>query len=207
MSSNLGDGPETFPLDGLAEPKGDGDRPAPSWSADEERPRTQRERLFLELWTRLVAMGDEARRRVLDELVSLAGMASAPDPDRLPITADDAARLAAHPLIEIGAHTVSHPSLTDLDPASQHAEIVGSKRAIEGIIGKPVRFFSYPYGRFNDVTLGIVREAGFAIACTSRPAPATAFSARHALPRLQVMDDDGPAFVRRLRQDVRLSAD
>ncbi len=204
---DLGRGPETFPLSDPADGKGEGDAPTPAWRADDEPPRTQRQRLFLELWTRLVVMRDDARRRILDELVSLAGVASAPDPERLPIAADDVARLAAHPLIEIGAHTMSHASLTDLDPTDQHAEIAGSKQALEGIIGKPVRFFSYPYGRFNDVSLAIVREAGFAIACTSRPAAATAFSARHALPRLQVMDDDGPAFIRKLHQDVRPGAD
>ena len=198
---DLGRGPETFPLDDVSEPKGDADRP-PAWKADdEEPPRTQRERTLS--WSSGTALSRWGRSaRPASSARSLAGVASAPEPDRLPITADDVARLAAHPLIEIGAHTMSHPSLIDLDPADQHAEIVGSKRRLEAIVGKPVRFFSYPYGRFNDASLGIVREAGFAIACTSRPAPATAFSARHALPRLQIMDDDGQTFVRKLQHDV-----
>ncbi len=195
---DLGRGPETFPLDDVSEPTG---ALASAWKADDEEPRTQRERTYLELWNRLVVMKEEARRPAIEALVALAGVAGAPGPERLPMTADDVARLAAHPLIEIGAHTMSHPSLIDLDPADQHAEIVGSKAALEAIAGKPVRFFSYPYGRFNHASLGIVREAGFAIACTSRPAPATAFSARHALPRLQIMDDDGQTFVRKLQHD------
>ena len=206
IALDLGSGEEAFALEETSDSCAVGGPVDTEWRADREVPSTPRQRLFLALWHRLVVMTEAFRQPILDELVSRAAVDPIPNPERLPITAEDVARLSAHPLIEIGAHTVSHASLVDLDPADQHAEIVGSKLAIEKIVGKPVRFFSYPYGRRNDVTVDITRRAGFAIACTSDHAAATAFSRRHCLPRLQVTDDDGETFIRKMRQSVGLTA-
>jgi peptidoglycan/xylan/chitin deacetylase (PgdA/CDA1 family)/glycosyltransferase involved in cell wall biosynthesis len=206
LALDLGRGEETFALEETPRSCAAGSAVGNEWRAHQDVPSTPRQQLLLALWDRLVVMTEAFRQPVLDELISWAAVDPIPNPERLPLTAEDVARLAAHPLIEIGAHTVSHVSLIDLDPAAQHAEIVGSKLAIEKIIGKPVRFFSYPYGRRNDVTIDITRRAGFTIACTSDPAAATAFSRRHCLPRLQVTDDDGETFIRKVRQSVGFTA-
>ena len=197
---DMGKGDEAFALeDSPSSAQGNVNK---EWRADVDDPSTPRQRLFLALWHRLVVMNDAARRSVLDALVSWADPGSRPDPHSLPLTADDVARLSTHPLIEIGAHTMSHASLPDLAPAEQHAEIVGSKLAIEKITGKPVRLFSYPYGRHDKSAIDIVRRAGFVLACTSEPAAATAFSRRYRLPRLQIADDDGENFISKVYQAV-----
>ena len=67
---------------------------------------------------------------------------------------------------EIGAHTLTHPRLPTLSiPEAKH-EIAGSKKRLEDLFGVHVKHFSYPYGDYNDAVVDLVREAGFATACT-----------------------------------------
>lgn len=48
--------------------------------------------------------------------------------------------------IDFGAHTISHPLLSDLTPEDVEKETLGSKAAIEAKIQKPVVAFAYPFG-------------------------------------------------------------
>jgi len=70
--------------------------------------------------------------------------------------------------ISFGAHTVSHPKLSELSDALATQEIVTSKQVIEERLGEPCNHFAYPYGLFNDQTCKIVKEAGFKLACSTR---------------------------------------
>ena len=56
---------------------------------------------------------------------------------------------------EIGCHTHSHFDLARLDRQYWEAEIQGSRRELEDLIGRPVVHFAYPYGmrRFFTVPL------------------------------------------------------
>ena len=70
------------------------------------------------------------------------------------------------PLIEFGAHTVSHPRLTELSAAQTVDEIKNSISTLEQKIGKPVTTFAYPFGTRNDFSRDIVeimKQSG----CTS----------------------------------------
>ncbi|MFH2035094.1 MAG: polysaccharide deacetylase family protein [Candidatus Zixiibacteriota bacterium] len=51
--------------------------------------------------------------------------------------------------IEIGSHGLSHTSLTDLSPRMLEIELRHSKTGLEDIIGRPVKYISYPFGRYN----------------------------------------------------------
>jgi peptidoglycan/xylan/chitin deacetylase (PgdA/CDA1 family) len=73
--------------------------------------------------------------------------------------------------VGIGAHTVSHPILSQLDPQEARAEIEGSWKAIRSHCGRPPRAFAYPNGRvedYSDAVIAAVREAGFTCAVTTR---------------------------------------
>ena len=50
---------------------------------------------------------------------------------------------------DFGSHSVTHSDLTKLSPGAVGQEIQSSKKAIEEVIGKEVRIFSYPYGFYN----------------------------------------------------------
>jgi peptidoglycan/xylan/chitin deacetylase (PgdA/CDA1 family) len=63
--------------------------------------------------------------------------------------------------IEIGAHTVTHPNLRQMKLEEAEHQIVKSKEEIEKHLGRPVRFFSYPFGGYTDQVLKTVENAGF----------------------------------------------
>lgn len=63
--------------------------------------------------------------------------------------------------IEIGAHTVNHPFLTDLSEDQQHYEILESKLELEKYTQREVRYFAYPNGDYDDMTIRLLKMAGF----------------------------------------------
>jgi peptidoglycan/xylan/chitin deacetylase (PgdA/CDA1 family) len=64
---------------------------------------------------------------------------------------------------EIGSHSLSHVDLT-LRPDRQEDEIVGSRRQLESLLGVPVLSFAYPFGAYDESSLGYVRLAGYVAA-------------------------------------------
>jgi len=91
-------------------------------------------------------------------------------------------------LIEVGAHTVSHPSLPALDRASQIAEIRGSRDRLAELLGREVRLFSYPFGAHDRTTVESARAAGTACACTTVGDGVQSSGDPYRLPRLYVGD-------------------
>jgi peptidoglycan/xylan/chitin deacetylase (PgdA/CDA1 family) len=71
--------------------------------------------------------------------------------------------------IGFGSHTLNHPRLSTLDRESAGTEIRESKRTLERRLGVKVEHFAYPYGDLCGETVELVREAGYALACTIRP--------------------------------------
>ena len=63
--------------------------------------------------------------------------------------------------LDLGAHTISHPYLDQLERELQQQEIVESKRTLDQLAGTPVRYFAYPGGEYNQDSLEVVKAAGF----------------------------------------------
>jgi peptidoglycan/xylan/chitin deacetylase (PgdA/CDA1 family) len=62
--------------------------------------------------------------------------------------------------IELGAHTRRHADLGPIvDDDQLHDEIVGSKRDLESIIGRAVRYFAFPYGLRPNLSQAAFRTA------------------------------------------------
>jgi peptidoglycan/xylan/chitin deacetylase (PgdA/CDA1 family) len=85
--------------------------------------------------------------------------------------------------LAFGAHTLTHPDLTQLPDNRLEAEVVNSKATIEDALGTPVACFAYPYGRHNRQSRDIVRQH-FTCACSDKLGLVTAASDRHALERV-----------------------
>jgi len=68
---------------------------------------------------------------------------------------------------QIGAHTKTHPNLTTLSKEDMEDQIASCKTEIEKNIGKPVKFFSYPAGKFDDTVISVVKDSGFSGAVTT----------------------------------------
>ena len=70
---------------------------------------------------------------------------------------------------EIGAHTRSHPHLTELSDEELDLEGAGSRDDVAARAGRAPETFAYPYGDHDDRVVASVRRAGFSGACTVRP--------------------------------------
>ncbi len=67
---------------------------------------------------------------------------------------------------EIGAHTLTHPVLTQIDLSAARREITASRDWLQDVIGAPVSAFCYPKGALNPSVRALVAEAGFTVART-----------------------------------------
>lgn len=89
--------------------------------------------------------------------------------------------------VTIGAHTVSHPILAELDDEQALAEITQSRRALQALVDDPIDLFAYPNGRpdidYSARTVSLVRRAGFAAAVSTAAGVCTAASDPLQLPR------------------------
>src|SRR5262249_17752614 len=115
-------------------------------------------------------------------------------------------QLAKGGLVEIGAHTVTHPALAELPAAAQRSEIQGSKTRLQGILGCAVTSFAYPYGfrrHYTPETATIVQEAEFGSACSGSSGLVWRDADRFQLPRVSVRDWVGAAFESRLQEWFR----
>ncbi|HTL18824.1 MAG TPA: polysaccharide deacetylase family protein [Patescibacteria group bacterium] len=70
---------------------------------------------------------------------------------------------------EIGSHSLSHPFLTKVAHQTAREEIAASRKKLEDLFGRRVDHFCYPYGDWNEIVRDLVREAGYATACTTMP--------------------------------------
>lgn len=118
--------------------------------------------------------------------------------DRRRFPALDVARLielVASGLVEIGAHSHTHPILSRLAPEAVEQEIDTSRHYLEDILQRPVSHFAYPNGQAADIPLcapSHLRAAGFACGLStiwrSWNQPADRFMMR----RIMVHPDDTP---------------
>jgi peptidoglycan/xylan/chitin deacetylase (PgdA/CDA1 family) len=155
---------------------------------------------YLEVWRALAPLAHEVRRDALDQLSAWSGVPRSPREDHRPMTRAEVVRLAEHPLVDVGAHTVSHPRLPDLSPAGQWDEIVRSRERLELLLTRPVRSFCYPFGAWTRAMRSLVRDARFSSATTVVAETTWRRSHPFSLPRFVVRDCDGAEFERQLRR-------
>jgi peptidoglycan/xylan/chitin deacetylase (PgdA/CDA1 family) len=106
-----------------------------------------------------------------------------------PLSWEQVGELARHG-IDLGAHTLTHRSLTLLPEDEIRHEVLGSREAIEQHAGVSVRTFCYPRGHFDERVKQIVRDAGFEVACTTLPGCVTPNTHPFSLRRTFVARDD-----------------
>ncbi|MDO8562163.1 MAG: polysaccharide deacetylase family protein [bacterium] len=94
--------------------------------------------------------------------------------------------MEASGLVAIEPHTKSHPKLTQLPREEAREEIVGSKKAVEQLLGRPATLFAYPYGDFNGETKTLAKECGLACAVTVEEGTVSPDSDAFRLPRVSI---------------------
>lgn len=84
---------------------------------------------------------------------------------------------------EIGAHTQTHPYLSQLNSTDQQTEIQGSRNDLLAMNVGPITSFAYPFGDYNDTTLSLVKSDGFSDAAATIDGDATLISDKYQLER------------------------
>jgi peptidoglycan/xylan/chitin deacetylase (PgdA/CDA1 family) len=158
-----------------------------------------RQRIFRALFDLLYLLPSTQRWAILNELTAWADARHAARPTHRTLTAEEAVRLADGGLVEIGAHTMTHPVLAALSAAEQREEIQRSKARLEAVLEHEVVSFAYPHGSSTPEAAASVGEAGFVCACSSQPDAVFRGAQRFHLPRLGVRDWDGESFAQWLR--------
>ena len=105
------------------------------------------------------------------------------------LTATESTGLDGGPL-RLGAHSRTHPRLTELDQAAQEEEIAGSRRDLEERLGGPVEAFAYPYGKHDAAVREQAAKAGYAVALTDDQGRNRPSAPDHALRRVEVFGND-----------------
>ena len=88
----------------------------------------------------------------------------------LALSWDEVKQLAESPLCTIGAHTLNHVNLAEMDDDAAYQEILQSKQLLEEKTGKQVSHFAFPFGTANEVTereYALAQKAGFKTAVVS----------------------------------------
>ncbi len=167
-----------------------------TWTAETQG--ADRNRLHPAVWRWLRSLSGECREEALRLIEDWAGRPNPRDGRDRPLTAAELRELADGGVFSIGAHSVSHAPLPELTRAEKTAEIAGSRRACEEILGRPVSTFAYPFGELDGECQEEARGAGFRLACSTVPGPARVTAPRFALPRIAVGPWSGAELVERL---------
>jgi peptidoglycan/xylan/chitin deacetylase (PgdA/CDA1 family) len=174
------------------------DRPWPA-TTDEDR-----RALLAHLDERLHQRAPEVIAEAMARLHMWSGVPSTPRATHRRLNADEVARLAAHPLVTVGAHTVNHPCLAALSSDRQRYELGDNRDHLRRITGQTVDTVAYPFGTWRrDVkpaTRAIARELGFTHGVLSDSGQVHRWSDPLCLPRQTVRDWNGDEFARHLAE-------
>jgi len=157
-----------------------------------------RSQVFREVWSTFRRLGDGERKALLEELFGWSRLHPTGQVEDRPMTSSEVIALTEGGLIEIGAHTVTHPLMTTLSSEEKLRELYDSRSHCESLCGGGVDHFSYPHGVYDQKSVDAVQALGFSVACTSRPGNVKKGTNLMELPRVQVLDWDSNKFMNEL---------
>lgn len=173
-----------------------------NWHVGMKEDPTPRHQAYRELHRLVRPLSHEEREKALTMLRAQAKNGGQPRPMYRALTPEEVCKLAEGGLVEVGAHTVTHPVLSGLPVDVQKREIAESRQTLETLLGQEIVAFAYPYGGRSDVgemAVRLAQETGFRLAFANVPGIALLRSDPFWLPRFLVRDWEGETFERRLR--------
>jgi peptidoglycan/xylan/chitin deacetylase (PgdA/CDA1 family) len=117
-----------------------------------------------------------------------------------PMTREELAKITASGLVQLGAHTRSHPLLAARSLREQADEINGSINDLKDWLGETPTTFAYPFGAprsdYSRETVKLVEATAVRGALSTRALPVTAASHPYELPRFFVSNHPVDVFER-----------
>lgn len=145
---------------------------------------------LLRLVQRLRARPADVRAGLIDRLEALARTV-APERGRLFLTWDELRSLPDDG-VELAAHTASHPNLTLCDTDEVRREISGGRERVREMTGVAAESFAYPYGKYDDRAVEVVKELGFRRACSTVGGWFGPGGDAYLVPRVNLHEDVAP---------------
>jgi len=134
----------------------------------------EKTKAFNDIVDEMAGLRAAARDGAIKALAAAAGIDFAADIDRRMLSWDEVVKLGRSGRVEIGAHTVTHPTLARLEEEEARAEMAQGRAALERALDKKIKHFAYPFG---DGAANGAREErlaaalGFDTAVTTRRGP------------------------------------
>jgi len=153
---------------------------------------------YSKVWQPMQMMPEDQLFEALDTLRNWCGWTGRPRDTHRAMTSDELNKLVEGDVIDVGGHTVRHPYLPGLPIEEQRQEILQGKSELEANIGREVSTFSYPFNSHTPDTESIIRESGYAVACSGFERSVWQNDDPVLLPRFAAEEMDGPAFERSL---------
>ena len=169
------------------------------WHIERQDDPSPRQHLFRTLYAELSALPGGERQLAMDELSAWTGAEPTARRSHRTLTTEELILLQENGLVDVGAHTMTHPYLATLCGAEQDREIRQSKECLEAILGRPVTTFAYPHGSTTPESVAVLNEAGFVGACCSHSDAVWRDADPFCLPRVVVRDWSWKPFKRWLR--------
>jgi peptidoglycan/xylan/chitin deacetylase (PgdA/CDA1 family) len=95
--------------------------------------------------------------------------------------------------IHFGAHTHSHPILTEISLNEVEQEIIQSKKMLKNKLGKPPKHFAYPLGQsktFNSLIMDLLKKHDYNLACSTIWGTRNENTNMYALQRIRIDNCD-----------------
>jgi peptidoglycan-N-acetylglucosamine deacetylase len=67
---------------------------------------------------------------------------------------------------EVSVHSANHPNLPDIKKIDVISELLEDRKALEKLVGYPVRGMAYPFGNYNDEVIDVVKDLNIEYART-----------------------------------------
>ncbi|MGH9463242.1 MAG: polysaccharide deacetylase family protein [Vicinamibacteria bacterium] len=170
-----------------------------TWRANGTDDPTPRHVIVRALNKRLYKLPEIEKRQILDQLFTWANASPEGRPSSQTLSPEELICVEDGGLVDVGAHSVTHPVLSALPAATQRDEITLCKFQLEEILGHKVSSFCYPHGAYTAETVALVRSAAFTSACSVVSRPVGPNADPFQLPRIHIRDWDGYEFGRQLR--------
>ena len=120
--------------------------------------------------------------------------AGSPEPQELSevVMSADELRGLNPSLVSLGSHTISHPSLPDLQPERAREEVERSRVLLADASGRDVLGLAFPYGAHNNATLAMCRAALYETVYSIIPEEVDTDSHAFLRGRTKTEPSDGP---------------
>jgi len=157
---------------------------------------------------RILAMPPLEQHKAVYALLEECAFASEALEECQPLTVAALQEFSRHPLVCLGAHTHTHPRLSNLGAEDQYQQIKKSLDKLESWTAVRPTVAAYPFGArslfgrfcdYNADSMQACRRLGLKRAAANFPGQVRPWTSRYAIPRHLVRDWDGAAFKAKLR--------